>query len=185
MLNLVFAQADKDISRKTALHRRQYIRLTDKALDEYNEARLLILAQVEVGSRTTDEMTSNGRGIYMFKFIDHMENCISSVRRALRYLEYIKGNQDGLQVPKLIRKQINSLSTSLVDVRNFIEHMDEKIQNNEIQENEPVMMKLIDTQDGVTIAGRTLKFSTLSIILVKLQEFGKDLAAWNVEDTGS
>ena len=44
-------------------------------------------------------MTRNGRYIYMFKFVDRMENCISAVRRILRFLDILKGNQDGLEFP--------------------------------------------------------------------------------------
>ena len=49
MLNLAFAQGDKDISRRTALNRRVYIRLLDKTVDEYKEARDLIVAQIAEG----------------------------------------------------------------------------------------------------------------------------------------
>ncbi len=165
ILNLVFAQGDKDITRRTALNRRLYIRLLDKAVDEYKEARDLLVAQIAEGHRNTDEMARNGRYIYMFKFVDHMENCISTVRRILRFLDILKGNQDGLAFPRTIRKHIESLTTPIIDVRNTIEHMDEKIQNDIIQENEPVILKVIDTQDGIMIAGQSLKFSTLSTLI--------------------
>ena len=109
ILNLVFAQGDRDISRRTALNRRLYIRLLDKAVDEYNEARELIIAQIAEGQRSSEEMEKDGRHIYMFKFIDHMENCISSVIRILRFLGILKGNQDGLTFSRTVRRQIESL----------------------------------------------------------------------------
>lgn len=178
VLNLVFAQADKNVNLKTALHRRVYIRLVDKALDEYKEARNLILAQIEEGQRSTEEMTSEGGYIYMFKFVDHMENCISTVRRILRFLDILKGNQEGLSFPRTIRRQIESLTTPIVDVRNVVEHMEKEIQKDGIQENEPVMLKVADTQDGVIIGGQSLKFSTLSTLIKQLHGLGQNMAVW-------
>ena len=182
VLNLVFAQGDNDISRRTALNRRLYIRLLDKMLDEYMAARALIVAQVAEGQRNVEEMTQKGRYIYMFKFVDHMENCISSVRRILRFLDILKGNQDGLVFSRTIKNHIGSLTTPIIDVRNTIEHMDERIQNDIIQENEPVMLKITDTQDGIMIAGQSLKFSTLSTLIRKLHALGQSIVAWRATD---
>ena len=182
MLNLVFAQGDKDISRRTALNRRVYIRLLDKTVDEYKEARELIVAQIAEGQRSAEEMTQNGRHIYMFKFVDHMENCISTIRRILRFLDVLKGNQDGLAFPRIVRKHIESLTTPIIDVRNTVEHMDERIQNDVIQENEPVMLKITDSQNGIMIGGQLLKFSTLSILIKQLHALGQSMAAWRAAD---
>jgi hypothetical protein len=178
ILHLVFADGDNNVSRKIALHRRVYIRLVDKAVDEYEEARSLILAQIEEGQRSTEEMARDGRYIYMSKFVDHMENCISTVRRILRFLDILKGNQEGLLFSRTIRKQIESLTTPIVEVRNVVEHMDKKIQNDGVQENEPVMLKVTDAQDGVVIGGQSLKFSTLSTLIKQLHGLGQNMAAW-------
>jgi hypothetical protein len=182
ILNLVFAQADKDISRRTALNRRLYIRLLDKTIDEYNDAREMIVAQVAEGQRTEEEMTQNGRYIYMIKFVDHMENCILSIRRILRFLNVLQGNQDGLAFSRIIKKHIESLTSSIIDVRDTIEHMDERIRNDVIQENETVMLQIIDTQDGIIIAGQSLKFLTLSTLIKKLHALGYSMVAWRATD---
>ena len=182
LLNLVFAQGDKDISRRTALNRRLYIRLLDKAVDEYKEARECVVAQIVEGQRSAEEMTKDGRHIYMFKFVDYMENCISSVRRILRFLDVLKGNQDGLAFSRTVRKHTESLTLSIIDVRDTIEHMDERIQNDVIQENEPVMLKISDTQDGIMIAGISLKFSILSTLIKNLHVLGQSMAGWRTSD---
>ena len=111
-----------------------------------------------------------------------MENCISTVRRILRFLDILKGNQDGLAFPRTVRKHIEVLTTPIIGVRNTIEHMDDKIQNDVIQENEPIMIKLTDLQDGVVIAGQSLKFSSLSTLIRKLYSLGMNMAAWRVAD---
>ncbi|CAB1058296.1 hypothetical protein D1BOALGB6SA_3052 [Olavius sp. associated proteobacterium Delta 1] len=111
-----------------------------------------------------------------------MENCISTVRRILRFLDILKGNRDGLAFPRTVRKHIESLTTPIIEVRNTIEHMDKKIQNDVIQENEPVMLKITDSQDGIIIAGQSLKFSTLSTLIKKLHALGQSMVAWRVAD---
>lgn len=182
LLNLVFSQGDKDIGRRTALNRRLFIRLLDKAVDEYKEARGLIVAQIVEAQRDATEMALNGRHIYIFKFVDHMENCVSTVRRILRFLDILKSNQDGLVFSRTVRRHIESLTTSIIDVRNIIEHMDKEIQNDTIQENESIMLKITDTQDGIMIAGQSLKFSTLSTLIKQLHTLGNLMAPWRVAD---
>jgi len=182
MLNLVFAQGDKDVGRRIALHRRVYIRLVDKAVDEYEEARNLIVAQIEEGQRSAEEMTRDGRYIYMFKymfkFVDHMENCISTVRRILRFLDLLKGNQEGLLFSRTAMKQSESLTTPIVRVRGTVEHMDREIHKDGVQENEPVMLDVTDTQDGVVIGGQSLKFADLSTLIKQLHGLGQNMVAW-------
>lgn len=182
ILNLVFSQGDRDISRRTRLNRRLYIRLLDKTMDEYKEARELIVAQITEGQRSEEEMTRNGRYIYMFKFVDHMENCISTVRRILRFLDILKGNQDGLAFPQTVKNHIKSMKTDIIDVRDTVEHMDERIQKDVIQENEPVMLTITDSQDGIMIGGQSLKFSTLSTLIKQLHALGQSMAACRSAD---
>lgn len=182
-LNLVFSQGDKSLSRKLALYRRVYVRLVDKAVDEYEEARKLVIAQVEEGRRSAEEMTRDGRYIYMFKFVDHMENCICTVRRILRFFDWLKGNQEGLQLERLARRQVEKLDSSLVAVRNTVEHMDERIRCGFIQRNEPVMLAITNTQDGVAIGGQSLRFCDLSTLTKRLHELGQHMAAWRAADS--
>jgi hypothetical protein len=183
-----WAHGDNNINRKTALHRRLYIRFVDKAVDEYQEARNWLRAQIEEGQRSAEEMPRDGgfifsigggtRRIYMFKFVDHMENCISTVRRILRFLVILKRNQDGLLFSRTIRKQIEQRTPYIRAVRDAVEHMDKEIQKDRIQENATIMLTLTDTQDGIVIGGQSLKFSTLSMLIKQLHELGKNMAAW-------
>jgi len=72
---------DRGLSRKAALYRRNFVRLLDKALREYNEAREIILAEIAEANRSPKEMAKDGRSIYIITFPDHMETCINAVRR--------------------------------------------------------------------------------------------------------
>ena len=182
LLNLVFAGIDENIERKTTIYRKIFVRLIDKTLDEYNEAQSLILEQIIERKRSDDEMKKKGRVLYMLKFVDHMENCIGTLRRILRILDKLKGNREGLSFPRTIRRQIESLSTPLVELRNTIEHVEEAIQKDEIQENEPVMIKITGAQDGVSVGNNAITFFEISTLIKRLHGFGQDLARWRVGD---
>lgn len=183
ILNLVFSRVDANFERKTTVYRKIIVRLIDKALDEYNEARSLIVNQILEGKRSNDDMRKKGRVIYMLKFVDHMENLIGTLRRILRLFEKLEGNTQGLAFPRAIRRQIESLSTPLVELRNTIEHVEEAIQKDEIKEDEPVMIKITKDQGGVEVGSNTISFFEISILIKKLHGLGQDLVSWRVSDS--
>ena len=55
----------RGLSHKTRSYRINFVRLLDKALTEYHEARQCILAQIAEANRKTEEMAQDGRIIYM------------------------------------------------------------------------------------------------------------------------
>ena len=180
LLNLVFSRLDENMERNTAIYRKIYIRLMDKALDEYNEARNHIVEQILEGNRATEQPQRKSRVIYMLKFVDHMENCIGTMRRILRLLETLKKNRQGLIFPQIIRRQIESLSTPLVGLRNTIEHIEGEIQKDNIKEDGPVMIKISSEQDGVSVGNHSMSFFEMSTLIKRLHGLGQDLAKWRI-----
>jgi hypothetical protein len=166
----LLALGDEGLSHKAGLYRRNFVRLVDKAVYEYQAARAALVAQVEERHRTVEEMTEEGRIIYIFGFIDHLETCISATRRLLHLLDRIKSEQGALSVPRLTRRSIEAYSKSVKDIRNTIEHMAEKIQSDELKDGEPIMLRAGDKGDRAEIAGNYIKFSDLAYTLCKLHE---------------
>ena len=97
--------AGRDIH-KTDTERRMLtmlVRLIDKAINEYNFAKEAIELE-EVGIDT----------IYSCTIIDHLENCITTLARIIKIKEkYLK----------------HPRNTKLIDIRDSIEHIDERIKN--------------------------------------------------------
>lgn len=177
LLNLVFAQGDKGIADKTASMRKVFVRLVDKALDEYSSSFQCMQEQINhIESRTNNP--GAGAELYMFKFIDHMENCISSIRRSLRYLDYLIGNSDGLLVDRTIRRSIDAYKTDLIDIRNSIEHLDNDIHKGEILNKKTVMIKISTDEKGIILGDISLSFSSLSAILKNLNELSMSFAQY-------
>ena len=71
-LMLTALVGDQGLTGKQADYRRNFVRLVDKAVAEYKEARDSIITQIEVAK--------NGSGNIgpMFQFTDHFENCLNS-----------------------------------------------------------------------------------------------------------
>ena len=174
-LRVVFTQADTKIGRKAALFRRVFIRLMDKSIAEYLEARTALNSQVQESKRPPKEMQETGRIIYMFSFSDHMENCINSVRRLLRLLERINSDKYAPIIPRAKKSLISSQGKRLIKLRDTFEHMDERIQRDEIGTNEAIMVKLGGGDDRVEIGPHQITFLELAGIISKLHELASYL----------
>lgn len=174
-LRVVFTQADAKIGRKAALLRRIFIRLMDKSITEYQEARKALELQVQESKRPSKKMQETGRIIYMFSFSDHMENCINSVRRLLRLLERINSIKNAPIIPRDKKRFLSSQGKRLIDLRDAFEHMDERIQRDEIGNDEAIMVKLGGSDDRVEIGPYQVTFGELAGIISKLHDLASYL----------
>jgi hypothetical protein len=180
VLDLSVGGLDVGLDRRATLFRRVYVRLIDKALKEYQMCRRLMEAQVAEGLRSPEEMSRDGRYIYMFDFIDHMENCVSAVRRLLRILERMKSAASGFTVPREIRRAVAAVADDVISLRGTVEHIDERIQKDEIAEDEPVLLRLSGNQDEISIGQQSLKLRALSGLLRRLHAIGESLIEWRM-----
>ena len=92
-----------------------FVRLTDKALREYDAARSELITYLEPsdGLRT---------GAYL-RAIDHVENCVSACHRAALNAKALRVNRVGRSAPRLTRLQ----EERLAHLRNAVEHSDERL----------------------------------------------------------
>lgn len=173
LMNRLVIQAlvgEPGLSQKTGLYRRNFIRLVDRALREYHEARGLILAQIAEMNRSLAEMSSEGRSIYLLMFPDHIESCINAVRRLYRLLGRIKSEKESPGLPRELRRRIGRLEETIVIIRDAIEHMDELIRNGEIAVGKPVMATGSENWDAVMVSNYELRFEELAMVLRAMHE---------------
>jgi len=161
---------ERSLSQKARLYRRNFVRLVDKALNEYHEAREVILTQIAEANRPPEEMIKHGRSIYMLAFTNHIETCINAVSRLFKLLERIKSEKDSLPVPRELRRLVETKSKSIDYVRNVVEHIDEHIQKDEIAPGKPIMLALSKNDDGVVVSNYEIKFKDLAMVLGKMHE---------------
>jgi len=161
---------DRGVSQEVGLYRREFIRLVDKASDEYQEARAAILAQIAEAKRPAEEMLKHGRQIFMFDFTDHMETCFDAVRRLYKLLDKIKSEKESPEIPTELLELVEAKTSSIAHVRNAAQHMDERIEKGERVAGEPIMLTLNKNEDGVVLLKHELKFEELAMVLKKMHE---------------
>jgi len=166
--------ADKGITNKEGLYRRNFVRLVDKAIKEYCEARNSILDQIEEAKRPVEEMTKNGRILYIFGFADHFENCINALCRLLKQLEVIKSDSTSWSISRQVRRSIEAHSRSIPDIRNAAEHMEGDIREDKISDK-PVMLSIGDSGDKAVLGEHEIKFADVAMVLRGLHRIARDL----------
>ena len=174
---------DLGSNRKEGLYLRNLVRLIDKAIMEYHEARSAIIAQVEEAKRPPEEMMQEGRIIYMFGFTDNFENCINTVNRLLKQLDSINSKSTNWKIPRRVRRLIEAHSKSIPDIRNATEHIAELIQRDELKEGQPVILTIGGVGDRAVLARFEVRFDELASTIRHLHQVALDLLG--VDPTGN
>jgi hypothetical protein len=106
-----------------------FVRLTDKALREYDAARaeLLVFVSPHPGLRVSPYLRA----------IDHMENCVSATHRAVLNARALRENRIGRGAPTLTQRQEERLKF----LRNAVEHSDEKLLGKQKYKSSPIFDK--------------------------------------------
>jgi hypothetical protein len=167
-MTAVLVADGKLLTSRERLYVRIFVRLVEKAINEYTKARRHIIAEVEEAQRSAEEMTKHGRRLYLLGIINHMENCINAARRLFSLLDSVKRERGGLSIDRSLRKRIESHYEKIRDIRVAVEHIEGEIQKD--AGTKPVMLALTDDEDGVQIAGYKLKFEDLARLLEHFHE---------------
>ena len=148
---------------------RVFVRLTERAITEYNEARECVIAQLEEMQRSAEEMAREGRKLYILGFDSHMKDCLKATRRLFGILEFVKRvKAGGLTIDRELTKRIKKHEKAVSNIRDFDEHIDERIKNRET--TVPVMLKLCDDDERVEFAEHSMKFVDLAWLLERFHE---------------
>jgi len=145
-----------------------FIAVTDKAIAEYQAGRALL------------RFGDSGDLEDFLRFLlapGHFETCLSSVRRALRYQTRIQNHPEGPDVERVVRRLLESHLRGIVHLRDGIEHMDEWISSGEVEEGNPVMLRIPPDGDSLAISSYRLRFRDLALLLRRLHDFSMTLAS--------
>ena len=136
-----------------------FSRLTDKALREYDAARAELIQYVSPGDFRP--------GIYV-RAIDHMENAIGAVCRAVLNARILRTAKIGRAGPDLTQLQFQRLAY----VRNAIEHSDEKLIGQQkfktspaFEKEDPFSLRLANT--SMVIGAHVLTYRALVSAMTK------------------
>lgn len=140
-----------------------YMITTDKAAREYM-----------AGCRRVRDHMIAGGGIQSFvEGVGHFENCINSAKRALRALGRLGTQEDGPPIDRTIRKLAQSQATTITDLRDSIEHMDEKILSGSgIPEGAPHLLTIDKQGDNLEIGTHRIPIAGLQGVVRALHSAG-------------
>lgn len=150
---------------------RVFVRLTEKAIDEYKATREYVIAQVEEKQRSAEEMQREGRKLYILNIVNHAENCLNAARRLFYLLDSVKSESGGLSIDRSLRKRIETHSKKIKNIRGAVEHVEKEIQRGETAD--PVMLMLSDDDESIVIAGYSLRFEDLARLLERFHELAR------------
>lgn len=128
-----------------------FVRILDKTTIAYEDARFSFIDYIN--------SSTNALGP-IFRTVDHLETCINSLNRAIKFAVSIKKDKNSPPLPKNLEIFSSNVKFRIGNVRNAIEHMDEKIRRNQIQIDDPIA--LIARSDSLEIAGEEISYSELA-----------------------
>jgi len=170
-----------DIGFRPEMYRAVFVRLTDKALYEYNMARNAVLAQIkrkDIGHPLTTFI--GGTPFYQIVIANHLETCINATNRALHLLKRMKRD---LRTPFFIdcnfRKQVEQFFKEIKSTRNILEHIDDAISEDMIKKGQPYLPAINKDASEFEIGSQKLNLISLAKVVSKLHEFALELASYN------
>ena len=144
-----------------------YVRLVDKAVIDYNNARVALQTFVS---------TSNDVVGPIFVVIGHLESCIETLVRAINFGRAIRkdGTMPGV-VPRKLRVLSDTVYKPLNDFRNGIQHLDRDVLAGRIVPPNP--MCLIVKDGGTTeLLGMNMGLAEIADWIKELHELATALA---------
>lgn len=141
-----------------------YVRLVDQLIWEYEAARHALQNFVDTPNNTLSPL---------FRAIAHMETLVNTMRRAIFFARRMRRHKDSPKIEKL-----NVLSGSagdrLVEIRNAIEHLENKILKGKIAQGEPTT--LLVQSDRLELLGHEILYRELADWAVELHDLAIELA---------
>lgn len=156
----------KQLSKEENIYLKVFVRLVDKAFNEYLFSRLLLLKEID-DNKFGDKREY--RAIFIFGFWDHIENCINAIKRIYLIFDKIKSVKGNLNIDRIERRLIEKEKTIVNKMRDTVEHLDEKLQS-----IDTYAISINSTQDGIFISSFEIKFLELSDLLERFKKIGKE-----------
>ena len=148
---------DKKLSPELGAYRRIFVRLVDHAWNEYYQAKNELIAEIK-----------RDKSAFMMEFTNHIETCINAVRRLFILLKRINNEESSPMIPDHLKDILNN--KTIIDIRNTIEHLDERIQKGKIPKGRPIMLTVGPNEDSLLISKHEIRFEELAIVLERMRE---------------
>lgn len=155
---------------------RLFVRLSDKAIQEYNQAYELILKEVEESKKF-----KYNEFFYFHLITNEFENCINTAHRAMKLFKKLtEWNDTPFILQKAVRKSINLLGEKPKRLRNMVEHIDTVVLNGEIEEGKSVILDISEDASMINMGNIQLPMSDLTSLLINLHELALEITIFDV-----
>ena len=151
---------------KTSAYLRGFILVTDKAIFEYQAARAALQEFIK---------TRNRMSLYI-RTCAHLETCIHSIRRALRFVDRLR-KTIGHVLERADWKAIQSHVDLRRETRDVFEHMDDEIAaGRSTADGYLIALALSREGDAVSVGHFTISFSRIAMLLKRMHALAELLA---------
>ncbi|MGY4346062.1 hypothetical protein ACVWXM_002529 [Bradyrhizobium sp. GM7.3] len=168
---------------KMLIYRRNFLRLADKVVRDYSDARNGVLSIIEKQKARTLDIPE-GRAM-MNIITNKLEDCIISLRRLFDYFDRIKSNTPGFPIDRLVKRRVETLNDAIMDMRDLIIHMDKDISGSVVEFGDPISPELNPTCDVVSIGKHTLPVEWLTRAIQLFHDFAREFTRYEWRADGS
>ncbi|MEO8630279.1 MAG: hypothetical protein ABI612_19605 [Betaproteobacteria bacterium] len=147
------------------------VRLTDKALEDYELARS---AFQEYVTRSSNNMRSP-----LFRATGHMENCFGSLERARRYARRLLEDTETTELVTGFSVLAPDVKRRIGTIRNAIEHTDDRLISEQIKDGDLVM--LLMGEDAVELQQESILYTELATWLTELHALADKAARFGAK----
>jgi hypothetical protein len=172
ILRFIFHAAESSNPKTRAL-RYGYLRLVDKCTYEYRRGRELLMAFV-------DAERGQRFGI-LLQSASHFESCISTMKRAVSYLDALRRDKDGPSISKNVAVLRNQ--DRIRRVRDAIEHTDEDILKGTLSPGDAHVLLVKD--DELELAGEKIRYDELAKWIEELHDEAHKIAGHGAASPGA
>lgn len=158
--------SDSNLNQKFILYRKLFVRLADKAIYEYSMAREAVIDQVK----------NKDDSIYIVSIINHLENCINSLRRLFYLFDRLKNL---ISFDRMLRRLVDSKNKHIKDIRDSIEHTDGLIFKGEISKGQTIMLDISEDSSEIMIVNEKISTNDLFNLIKQFYEIARELAIYN------
>lgn len=150
-----------------AAYSRNFVRVCDLAIQEYTLAREALIEFIN---------TPNNIMNPLFVATGHLEQCIHAMRRAIRFARH----KNGARLPRIDVISSN-VEWKIQNMRDAIEHTDERIRKQEIQQGEFLMLAV--KSDSIELDGKEISYTELAEWLKQLHDLSEVIATYRKDET--
>lgn len=168
---------------KMLIYRRNFLRLADKVVRDYSDARSAALSIIDK-QKTGTLGIPDGRAI-MNIITNKLEDCIISLRRLFDYFDRVKSDTPGFPIDRLVKRRIEALNEAIIDVRDLIIHMDKYISASVVVFGDPISPELSSACDKISIGKQILPVERLTRAIKLFHEFSREFAGYEFRADGS